>query len=255
MGMDRRSFLQAAGSAALAGGLGMPPGRPLPRQRIKAVAFDAFPIFDARSISALAEQLFPGHGAALTNLWRARQFEYQWLRALSGNYADFWQTTEDSLRFACQALGLETKAGTRRALIETCLTLKAWPEVPGALRTLRQAGMRLALLSNMTRSMLQANIRSAGLDGMFDHVLSSDTIRSYKPDPRAYRLGMDALRLRREEILFAAFAGWDAAGAKAFGYPTFWVNRAQAPAEMLGVAPDRVGRDLGELAAYVLARP
>ncbi len=67
--------------------------------------------------------------------------------------------------------------------------------------------------------MLRANIRSAGLDGMFERVLSTDEARTFKPDPRAYQLGVDALKVKREEILFVAFAGWDAAGAKLFGYP------------------------------------
>ena len=56
---------------------------------------------------------------------------------------------------------------------------------------------------------------------MFEQVLSSDRAKTYKPDPRAYQLGVDALQVKREEILFVAFAGWDAAGAKLFGYPTF----------------------------------
>ena len=104
----------------------------------------------------------------------------------------------------------------------------------------------------MTASMLEANIKSAKLDDTFDHVLSSDQIRSYKPDARVYRLGIDALKLKREEILFAAFAGWDAAGAKAFGYPTFWVNRLQAPDEELDAAPDMTGKDLTELSRFVI---
>jgi 2-haloacid dehalogenase len=63
---------------------------------IQAIAFDAFPIFDPRPVFALAEQLFPGKGVDLSNAWRTRQFEYQWLRALAGQYADFWRATEDA---------------------------------------------------------------------------------------------------------------------------------------------------------------
>ena len=91
---------------------------------------------------------------------------------------------------------------------------------------------------------------AAGLSTSFDHVLSTDAIRSYKPTPASYRLAIDALGLSRQEILFAAFAGWDAAGAKAFGYPTFWVNRLGAPAEELGAAPDGVGTDLAGLLRF-----
>jgi len=238
-------------TTTLAAGMGMVSVTTPIRPSIKAVLFDAFPIFDARPVLAIAEKLFPGKGAELGNLWRTKQFEYQWLRALSGNYANFWQTTEDSLVFACAALKLELKTDARMQLMQAYLVLKAWPDVSVALSALKQAGVRLAFLSNMTKQMLDANIKSAGLDGMFEQVLSSDSIRSYKPDARVYQIGLDALQLKREEILFAAFAGWDAAGAKTFGYPTFWVNRLQAPSEELGVVPDRVGKDLSELVSFV----
>lgn len=252
MAVDRREFLQVAASAlAFAASPRGLSARALAPPRIKAVAFDAFPIFDGRSVLALAEKLFPGKGVELGNLWRTRQFEYQWLRALSGTYADFWKTTEDSLVFACTTLKLELSDVARTQLMNAYLTLKAWPDVSAALRTLKQSGVRLALLSNMTRNMLETNIQAAGLHGLFDQVLSSDQIRSYKPDPRVYQLGVDALKLKREDILFAAFAGWDTAGAKNFGYPTYWVNRLQAPAEVLGVLPDRTGSDLSGLVSFV----
>jgi 2-haloacid dehalogenase len=103
----------------------------------------------------------------------------------------------------------------------------------------------------MTPAMLQAGIRNSQLDGVFDHVLSTDAVKAYKPDPRAYQMGLDALGLRREQILFAAFAGWDAAGAKSFGYPTFWVNRQNQPVEELGVIADGIGATLTDLATFL----
>jgi 2-haloacid dehalogenase len=86
---------------------------------------------------------------------------------------------------------------------------------------------------------------------VFEHALSTDSIRVYKPDPRAYQMAVDAFGLGREEIGFAAFAGWDVAGAKWFGYPTFWVNRLNAPVEELGVAPDATGATLTDLVAFL----
>jgi 2-haloacid dehalogenase len=119
------------------------------------------------------------------------------------------------------------------------------------LEALRSKGYRLAFLSNFTAKMLDANIRSAGLEGMFEAVVSTDEGRTYKPDAKAYQLGLDRLKLKREEVLFAAFAGWDAAGAKAFGYPTFWVNRSGQPAEELGERVDGEGAGLTELVKYL----
>jgi len=219
--------------------------------RFKAIAFDAFPIFDPRPVGALTERLFPGKGADLTNAWRTRQFEYQWLRALSGRYADFWQTTDDALTFAAASLGINLTSEARKQLMQTYLELKAWPDALPALQALRASGVRLAFLSNMTTRMLETGIKDAGLDGVFEHILSTDGIKSYKPDPRAYQMAVDAFKLTREEILFVAFAGWDAAGAKWFGYPTFWVNRLGLPAEQLGVVPDASLRGLDALVSFM----
>ncbi len=217
------------------------------KARIKVIAFDAFPILDPRPVFALAEQLFPTKGEALSNVWRTRQFEYQWLRALSGQYADFWQATEDSLIYTADALKLELPEEKRHQLMTAYLQLKAWPDVASSLEALKNEGVRLALLSNATPAILHAGIKNSGLEGVFEHVLSTDRIKTYKPDSRAYQMAVDAFELPRDEILFVAFAGWDAAGAKAFGYPTYWVNRLNLPQERLGTFPDGVGHNMNDL--------
>ncbi len=252
MALGRRQFLQlTAGRLAtgLAGVTALVRAEASPT--IKAVAFDAFVIFDPRPVFALAETLFPNQGAELGNTWRTRQFEYAWLRTLGGRYIDFWQVTEQALVFAAKLLKLELSADKRQALMGAYLELDAYPDVHPALQLLKTAGLRLAFLSNMTPNMLDAAVRNAGLEATFEHRLSTDAVQACKPDPRAYRMGIDAFGLAREEILFAAFGGWDAAGAKGFGYPTFWVNRLGLPPEELGVVPDAMGGSLKELVTFV----
>jgi 2-haloacid dehalogenase len=218
---------------------------------IKAIAFDGFAILDPRPVFALVDELYPEKGAELTTLWRTRQFEYTWLRTMSGRYADFRQVTSDALVFAAKSLNLQLTPDGHARLMGAYLRLKCWPDVPAALSSLKKAGLRIAILSNLTGKMLEAGIRNPGLDRMFDHVLSTDRVKAYKPDPRAYQMAVDAFALKREKILFAAFAGWDAAGARSFGYPTFWVNRQSQPAEELGVNPDSSGGNLNDLVAYL----
>ena len=250
--LDRREFLSLSAGAIVGAVLANPPVMSASSSsRVRAIAFDAFPIFDPRPVFALAEQLFPGHGAALSNEWRTRQFEYTWLRVAARHYADFWQVTADALEFAAGKLNLEMPADTRDKLLNAYLSLKPWPDVPSTLESLKQSGFRLAFLSNFTHAMLEANMKSAGLVGTFEQVLSTDQVKTYKPDPRAYQLGMDSLKLRREEILFVAFAGWDAAGAKLFGYPTFWLNRQKLPPEQLDATPDGAGESFGQLLQFL----
>ncbi len=254
MSLNRREFLNLAAAGVITGLMASSPlARAATSSKIKAIAFDAFPIFDPSPVFALAEQLFPGKGAELSNAWRTRQFEYQWLRALSGRYADFWQTTEDALVFSGELLELDLTTDKRKQLMDSYLGLKAWPDVLPALQSLKEAGIRLAFLSNATSKILDAGIKNSGLEGVFEHVFSTDKIKTYKPDPRAYQMAIDAFNLKREEILFVPFAGWDAAGAKSFGYTTFWVNRLNLPVEKLGVIPDAVGQNLTDLVGFVKA--
>jgi 2-haloacid dehalogenase len=249
--LDRREFLNVTALGIATGLLSSSlPVRADTGSTIKAIVFDAFSIFDPRPIFALAEQLFSGRGAELSNEWRTRQFEYQWLRALSRNYADFRQVTEDALVFSAEMLKLDLTPEKRDQLMDAYLRLKAWPDVPSALPSLKEAGMRLALLSNATPKILETGIKYSGLEGLFDRVLSTDALRTYKPDPRAYQMAIDSFGLKRADILFVPFAGWDAAGAKAFGYKTFWVNRLNLPTERLGVVPDAVGQSLVDLVGF-----
>ena len=247
----RRVCSAACVGALLLGFAGNRTASAAPKSKIKAVAFDAFPIFDPRPVFALAEKLFPGKGADFCNDWRARQFEYTWLRSMSHTYADFWQVTGDALTFAAKKQKLELSVEKRNQLMDAYLALKPWPDALPALRSLQKAGIRLVLLSNFTQPMLEANIKSSGLQGIFEQSLSTDKLKTYKPDPRSYQMAMDALGLQRDEILFVAFAGWDAAGTKAFGYRTLWVNRLNLPAEELGAVPDATAATLSGLERLV----
>jgi 2-haloacid dehalogenase len=252
MFLNRRQFTAlAAGVAAATARLD--PLHGASRPMFKAIALDGFPIIDARPVFAKVEEMFPEKGKELGNAWRARQFEYTWLRTLGGHYADFWQVSEDALRFASRSVQIELSSAQIDRLMQTWLELKAWPDVLPALKRLREAGLRMAFLSNLTAAMLDAVIKNSRLDGFFEGHLTTDRVRAFKPDPRAYQMGVDAFGLTKEEIVFAAFAGWDAAGAKWFGYPTFWVNRAKAPVEDLGVMPDDTGSGFDDLVRFVLA--
>jgi 2-haloacid dehalogenase len=216
------------------------------------VAFDFLVLFDPNSVVAAAEQAFPGQGRELTQLWRTRQFEYTWLRSITGSYVDFAAVTRDSLVYAANAMQLDLTTERKQRLLDAYLHLRPWPDAADALRQLREHGVRLITLANFSPKMLRANTDRAGVTGLFDGLVSTDANRTYKPDQRAYRLGTERLHLSKQEILFAAFAGWDAAGAKAFGYPTVWVNRFHQPAEELGVRPDHVSADLSGVLALVL---
>lgn len=245
--MNRRKFLAAAVASAAASAI---PAWSATRS-IKAVAFDGLALFDPRPIFALAEQFFPGKGASLVATWRGRQFDYTWLRTIIGSYVDFLQVTDEALAFAAQAEKISITTEQRQRLLAGFMNMQAWPDVVPILKSLKKRGLGLAPLTDFTVPMLEAGIRNSDLGGVFDHLLSTDLVKAYKPDPRSYQMGVDAFGLHREEIAFVAFGGWDAAGAKTFGYPTIWVNRLGVPTEHLGVGPDTIASNFEALPGFV----
>lgn len=219
--------------------------------KIKAIAFDAFPIFDPRPIFGLVKKLYPKVGNEFSLLWRTRIFEYTWLLTSAGQYQDFWECIDNALVFTAKKLEVDLTTENHARLMNAFLSVKAFPDVKPVLSDLKSSGIKLAFLSNMTEKMLNSGIKNSGLEGYFDHVLSTDSVKTFKPDPKAYQLAVDAFGLQRKEIAFAAFASWDAVGAKWFGYPTFWVNRLKFSAENLGFSADGSGTKLSELANFV----
>ena len=246
------SWIALALCLSLASAAGPAPVQAAPR--FKAVAFDYFVIFDANSIVSEVENSFPGRGAEFTRTWRAKQFEYCYLRTITGRFADFSAVTEDALVYTAEAMHLELAADTRQRLLDAYLNLKPWPDAADGLRKLRAAGVRIITISVFSENMLRANAEHAGIADLFDELLSTEVNRTYKPDPRAYALGMERLHLKKDEIAFAAFGGWDAYGAKSFGYPTFWVNRFNVPAEELGLKADGTSNNFQGLLDFVLGK-
>jgi len=211
-----------------------------------------FVLFNPDSIVSVVDQVVPGKGREFTNLWRTRQFEYSWLRSITSRYVDFSAITEDALLYTASAMHVDLTAMQRQRLLDAYLHLTPWPDTSDALRRLRESDVRVITIANLTPTMLRANAERAGLTTFFEALVSTDANHIYKPDPRAYQLGVERLKLSKREIVFAAFAGWDAAGAKSFGYPTVWVNRFNQPLEQLGVRPDRTVVDLKGLLDFVL---
>lgn len=221
--------------------------------RFEAVAFDFFVLFDANSVLPEVEKAFPGKGVEFTKAWRGKIFEYNFLRSITDQYADFFKVIDDALVYTAEAMKLELASEARKNLLNAFLSLKPWPDSIDALRKLKAAGVRIITLANFSEKMLRANTDRAGMTDLFEALLSTEVNKTFKPDPRAYALGRERLQLKKEEILFAAFGGWDAYGAKVFGYPTYWVNRFGLPLEQLGTTPDKTSKDLQGLVSFVLA--
>jgi 2-haloacid dehalogenase len=220
--------------------------------RPKAVLFDAYgTLFDVYSVRVLAEESFPGQGAALAALWRDKQIEYTRLRTQSGPnseyYVPFWQVTCDALRYACKSLHLPLAADVEGRLMAAYNQLTPFAENQAVLQSLKARGVPAGILSNGSPDMLAAAVSSAGFDGLLAPVLSADAVRKFKTAPEVYALGPSALGLKASEILFVSSNCWDACAATWYGYTTLWVNRISSNVDELGVVPTIIGASLKDV--------
>lgn len=247
--IDRRAMMAGLAGAFSAPALGRPHD-----PAIKAIAFDGFTTFDPRGVNARARALLGERGDMLVSQWSAKLFGYTWLETAAGHYTDFRTLADASLRHVGEAMRLPLDARTRDELVAAYEALEVWPDVKPALARLKAAGIRLAFLSNLGAGTLHANMLRNGIAQFFDAPLSTDMVRRFKPAPEAYAMALKAFGLPRSEIGFAAFGGWDAAGASWFGYRTAWINRFDLPTEPLDVQPAIVTRGFeGVLALANLA--
>ena len=215
-------------------------------QKCRAFLFDAYgTLFDVHSVVVQSGAGITGDLEALSQMWRQKQLEFTWLRALMGRYQDFWQITEAALRTALAQLHMEASEAQVRKLLDGYLAPAVFPDARIALDAL--SDFPKAILSNGSPAMLEAAVRNNGLESYFFNVISVDQVKTYKPSPRVYQLGPQALHLPANEILFVSSNAWDAAGAKAFGYRVCWCNRSRRPMEHLGFAPDIVATSLDQL--------
>ena len=214
---------------------------------IEICVFDAYgTVFDFASAASRCTDLPPDKMGTLTALWRDKQLQYAWLRALQGRHADFWQVTGDALDYALETLGVASN-GTRARLMQLYLELDVFPEVPTVLESLKRAGKRTGILSNGSPSMLAAVIRNAKIDGLLDAVLSVEDVGVYKPHPKVYALAVDRFGVAAGAIAFLSSNAWDAYAASAYGMRVVWCNRYGQRRERLPGRPDHEVRNLAEL--------
>lgn len=223
------------------------------KSKFKGIAFDYFVLFNPNSVVPAVEKVFPGKGSEFTKIWRGKQFEYGFLRSITNRHADFFKVTEDALVYAAQFMKLKLGDDDKKQLLEAYLHLQLWPDSMAALKRLKASGIKIITIANFSQKMLRENAKNAGIADLFDELLSTEKNGTYKPDPKAYALGLKTLNLPKDQIVFAAFGGWDAYGAKSFGYSTYWVNRFNLPPENLGISPDATSNDIQGLLDYVFA--
>ena len=213
---------------------------------MKTYVFDAYgTLFDVHAAIARHRATAGPDAERCSEIWRTKQLEYTWTLTLAGRYVDFWQLTERALDYALARVPSVDRS-LRPQLLDAYLKLDAFVDAAATLAELKERGGRVAILSNGSPRMLAAAVDAAGLAGLFDAVLSVDSVRAYKPRTEVYALVTARFSIKPEDVLFVSSNRWDVMGASSFGFGTVWLNRARMPNEYDDFAPLR---EISELAA------
>ena len=257
MSNDRRDFMKIAGATAAVAGAALATAPALAQtampgqfKGVKALAFDAYgTLFDVFSVTALCEQLYPGKGNQLAQIWRTKQLQYSLMRSLMGRHRDFWGLTEDGLVWATKNLKVELAADNKKRLMDAYLSLAAFPDVKPGLEALKAQGIKLAILSNGEPRMLEAAAKSAGIRDLLDEIISVEEVKIFKVSPRVYNLGPERMKVRNPELGFVSANSWDIMAAASAGLRTFWIQRSATEVpEELGFQADAIVKGATELA-------
>jgi 2-haloacid dehalogenase len=214
---------------------------------IRACIFDAYgTLFDYRSAASRCRDVLGENFDQVNALWREKQLQYSWLRAIQGRHVDFWQVTGEALDFALDTAAIADST-VRDRLMAMYLKLDAFPEVPDMLKRLNVAGLKTAILSNGSPEMLDAAVRNAGIGSLLDAVLSVEAVGVYKPHPKVYQYAIDQLGIKAGEIAFQSSNAWDAHAASLCGMRVIWCNRYRQRPERLPGLPDFEIASLAEL--------
>ena len=219
---------------------------------VAAVVFDLYgtllAIDSMQTHVAAASVRNPG---AFVADWRRKQLEYAFLTTMANAYRDFDELTKDALAFTCEQREVELDSSRMRELADAWRTMPAYGDVAAVLQALAAQDIPLAVLTNGTPSSANTALEHAGVRGLLTDVLSVDSVRAYKPDPRVYALATARFACAPREIVFVSSNAWDAWGAAAFGFRVAWCNRTNSTFEILRPLPETTLAGLHELPAFV----
>jgi 2-haloacid dehalogenase len=225
-------------------GISMPNERPRP-----VLAFDVYgTLIDPFHMEEHLRAVFGDKAKEASELWRSKQIEYSFRRALMKKYQSFDVCTADALRFVSAHLGISLSEEAQEYLLSKYLQLRAYPDVAAALGALASQGFTIAACTNGTESAVRGLLDHAGVLPYFSKIVSVDPIRTFKPDPEVYENLVAELHTRRDLLWLISSNPFDVIGARACGLRTAWVQRdPKRVFDPWEFKPDLVVRGLAEL--------
>lgn len=207
-------------------------------------------LLDLAALDPLFERAFGDAG--VRRAWFQQVLQSAFMATITGAYSDFGAIGAAALQMTAEREGVGLSEEDRRGILGGMRELPPHPEVPAALDLLRDAGLRLAALTNNTAEVAEEQLRNAGLSNRFEKILSADAVRRLKPAPEPYRAAAEALGVETSGTRLVAAHAWDVAGAMRAGCAAAFVARPGMVLDPLVEPPDVVGADLSEVAASII---
>jgi 2-haloacid dehalogenase len=222
----------------------MPNANPAP-----VLAFDVYgTLIDPFHMEEHLRPAFGEKAREASELWRSKQIEYSFRRALMKKYAPFDVCTSQALRFVSAQSGISISEEAQAQLMAKYLQLPAFPDVTSALNELAAQGFAIAACSNGTENAVRTLLDHAGILSLFTKIVSVDPIRTFKPDPAVYEYLVAELHARRDAVWLISSNPFDVIGAGACGLRTAWVQRDPKRAfDPWDFEPDLIVRSLAAL--------
>lgn len=216
----------------------------------EAIGFDIYgTLVDPLKMNEQLKPLVGEKADSLSALWREKQIEYTWRRALMRRYEDFGVCTRQALEYAASALGVELSEAEREALISEYQDLRPFPDVVPGLEAMESAGHAMVAFSNGVETMARALLERAGIMPHLKDMVSVDDLRTFKPNPEVYEYLARRLDRPMERVWLVSSNQWDVIGAKSAGLKAAWIRRNPGVVfDPWGFEPDIVAADLVELA-------
>jgi 2-haloacid dehalogenase len=218
---------------------------------VAVIALDVYgTVVDPAGMVLELSKTFGARASAAAQLWREKQLEFSFRRALMQRYADFDVCTAQALRYVIGQLGAKLGEAEQGALLDAYLRLPAFPDVKTGLSALEADGHKLVALTNGTEHSVRSLLQHAGISDYFAVILSANAVQTFKPDPAVYALLKRAAIVSNEDAWLVSGNPFDVIGAKAYGLRAVWLRRASEKVfDPWEYSPDVVVATLEELSS------
>lgn len=213
-------------------------------------------LVDNYSIADVIEaHVFESHTAQkVAQDWRFQQKWAMFYTTLAERFVPHPGLNEACLRWALDLHHVSLPESAIREISGQYHRLRAYPDVVGALKLMKERGYAIKIVANPTKKMIEDHSRFAGTLPYIDEIISSgEEARAYKPSPKVFELGVRRAGCARDEILWVTGHFWEAYAADGAGLKTAWTNRQRQPALQIGYKPTYTTKNLRELAELLPA--